>query len=93
MRATAAYSNENPFASTHSLDANPFDDPEAQQEAERQARLQELSARERDLERREAELKLIRRTKYIELVNNLTKYVSMIIYCRVGVACRTDRAS
>ena len=51
--ATAAYSNENPFASTHSLDANPFDDPEAQQEAERQARLQELSARERDLERRE----------------------------------------
>ncbi|KAI5899338.1 scamp-domain-containing protein [Schizophyllum commune H4-8] len=52
----AAYSNENPFASTHSLDANPFDDPEAQQEAERQARLQELSARERDLERREAEL-------------------------------------
>ena len=30
--------------------------------------------------RREAELKLIRRTKYIELVNNLTKYVSSTIY-------------
>ena len=28
-------------------------------------------------ERREAELKLIRRTKYIELVNNLTKCVPM----------------
>ena len=44
-------------------------------------------------ERREAELKLIRRTKYIELVNNLTKCVSMTIYCRVGVTCRTDRRS
>lgn len=28
---------------------------------------------------REAELKLIRRTKYIELVNNLTKYVPMTL--------------
>ena len=44
-------------------------------------------------ERRAAELKLIRRTKYIELVNNLTKYVSTTIYCRVDVACRTDRSS
>ncbi len=32
-------------------------------------------------ERREAELKMIRKTKYIELVNNLTKYV--LPYLRV----------
>ena len=30
-------------------------------------------------ERREAELKLIRKTKYIELVNDLTKYVLTLI--------------
>lgn len=57
---------ENPFASTHSLDANPFDDPVPLSEhaspglsypsPQHAARLEELSQRERDLERREAEL-------------------------------------
>ncbi|KAI9571330.1 scamp family-domain-containing protein [Boletus coccyginus] len=41
---------QNPFASTHSLDANPFDDPA------KDARPQDLDRRERDLERREHEL-------------------------------------
>ncbi|KAF9053737.1 scamp-domain-containing protein [Hymenopellis radicata] len=45
--------NENPFASTHSLDTNPFDDPQSNAEARR---LEELRQREADLERREREL-------------------------------------
>jgi len=51
--------HQNPFASTHSLDANPFDDPPAQSasaQAAEQTRLEELRRREQDLERREAEL-------------------------------------
>lgn len=51
---TANYSN--PFASTHSLDANPFDDPPPQPSATEAARLEELRRREQDLERRETEL-------------------------------------
>ncbi|KAF5377038.1 hypothetical protein D9757_007724 [Collybiopsis confluens] len=46
--------NENPFASTHSLDANPFDDP-APSQADA-ARLENIRQREADLERREREL-------------------------------------
>ncbi|EGN93248.1 hypothetical protein SERLA73DRAFT_145753 [Serpula lacrymans var. lacrymans S7.3] len=46
---------QNPFASTHSLDTNPFDDPIPQQTVN-SAHLEELSRRERDLERREQEL-------------------------------------
>jgi len=45
---------QNPFASAHSLDTNPFDDPT--QPAEDGARAEELRRRERDLERREQEL-------------------------------------
>ncbi|KII88427.1 hypothetical protein PLICRDRAFT_41589 [Plicaturopsis crispa FD-325 SS-3] len=44
---------QNPFASTHSLDTNPFDDPAPVQA---QARAEELARRERDLEAREAAL-------------------------------------
>jgi hypothetical protein len=51
---TANYTN--PFASTHSLDANPFDDPPPQPSATEAARLEELRRREQDLERRETEL-------------------------------------
>lgn len=55
---------ENPFASTHSLDANPFDDPTPARTSpapsypspNHASRLEELNQRERDLERREAEL-------------------------------------
>jgi len=57
---------ENPFASTHSLDANPFDDPVPLSEhaspipsypsPQHAARLEEIAQRERDLERREQEL-------------------------------------
>ncbi|EIN07304.1 scamp-domain-containing protein [Punctularia strigosozonata HHB-11173 SS5] len=43
---------QNPFASTHSLDANPFEDPPDAQSA----RAAELERRERELERREQEL-------------------------------------
>ena len=46
--------NENPFASSHSLDTNPFDDPA--KPADHDARLEELRQREADLERREREL-------------------------------------
>ncbi|KAH9946092.1 scamp-domain-containing protein, partial [Epithele typhae] len=48
--------NENPFASSHSLDANPFDDPAASQQASNTARLEEIRQRELELERREREL-------------------------------------
>lgn len=46
----------NPFASTHSLDANPFDDPDPAPAPAAPSRVDQLSERERDLERREAEL-------------------------------------
>ncbi|TFK29995.1 scamp-domain-containing protein [Coprinopsis marcescibilis] len=52
--------NQNPFASSHSLDTNPFDDPAPAQQsipsATDAARLEEIRRREQDLERREAEL-------------------------------------
>ncbi|KXN86883.1 Secretory carrier-associated membrane protein 2, partial [Leucoagaricus sp. SymC.cos] len=48
--------NENPFASSHSLDANPFDDPPQHQQASYSTRLEDIQRREADLERREAEL-------------------------------------
>ncbi|KAG2357685.1 scamp-domain-containing protein [Suillus spraguei] len=47
---------ENPFASSHSLDTNPFDDPSPKQTAQHDAHLDDISRRERDLERREREL-------------------------------------
>ena len=43
---------QNPFASTHSLDTNPFDDPPTKDAPHPQ----DLDRRERDLERREQEL-------------------------------------
>ncbi|KAG5634373.1 hypothetical protein H0H81_002206, partial [Sphagnurus paluster] len=52
----------NPFASTHSLDTNPFDDPstptpyKTQPTAAEASRLEEIRRREADLERREQEL-------------------------------------
>ena len=52
--SSSARYTENPFASTHSLDTNPFDDPAP--DPAQAARLEELAQRERDLERREAEL-------------------------------------
>ena len=59
--------HENPFASTQSLDANPFDDPTpytsestskfpSSSAESHTARAEELTRRERDLERRETEL-------------------------------------
>jgi hypothetical protein len=47
---------ENPFASSHSLDTNPFDDPPSKQAAQHDAHFEDISRRERDLERREREL-------------------------------------
>lgn len=52
---------QNPFASTHSLDANPFDDPPTQSSSSftsttKDTRIEQISQRERDLERREQEL-------------------------------------
>ncbi|PPQ87969.1 hypothetical protein CVT25_001048, partial [Psilocybe cyanescens] len=48
---------QNPFASTHSLDTNPFDDPPQQSApVANSARIEEIRRREQDLERREAEL-------------------------------------
>ena len=51
---SSARFTENPFSSTHSLDANPFDDPAS--DPAHASRMEELAQRERDLERREAEL-------------------------------------
>ncbi|KAF8798070.1 scamp-domain-containing protein [Phlegmacium glaucopus] len=53
--------HQNPFASSHSLDTNPFDDPPQRSAnssvtALEAARLEEIRRREQDLERREAEL-------------------------------------
>ncbi|EJD02344.1 scamp-domain-containing protein [Fomitiporia mediterranea MF3/22] len=60
---------ENPFASTHSLDENPFDHPDDQaaapaqdasvaaREAELNRRAQELDARQRDLERQQQNMR------------------------------------
>lgn len=50
---------QNPFASAHSLDTNPFDDPSPKQNPQ----VQDLDRRERDLERREQELN--QRSEYI----------------------------
>jgi len=55
---------ENPFASTHSLDKNPFDDPDSVPttshtsfpDHEHAARMEELARREQELEAREREL-------------------------------------
>ncbi|TFK76382.1 scamp-domain-containing protein [Pluteus cervinus] len=47
--------NQNPFASTHSLDHNPFDDPQPVNTSS-DARLDAIRQREQDLERREQEL-------------------------------------
>lgn len=44
----------NPFASTHSLDANPFDDPPS--DVSHANRLEDLNRRERELQNREQEL-------------------------------------
>ncbi|KAJ7109435.1 scamp family-domain-containing protein [Mycena epipterygia] len=48
--------NHNPFASTHSLDTNPFDDPTPAPQSGDAVRLDQLRQRELDLERREQEL-------------------------------------
>jgi hypothetical protein len=48
--------NQNPFASTHALDTNPFEDPQTNSGASYQARQEELARREAELARREAEL-------------------------------------
>jgi len=48
--------DENPFGSSHSLDANPFDDPTQTEDSSYAARLDEINQRERELERREQEL-------------------------------------
>ncbi|KAI0322211.1 hypothetical protein OF83DRAFT_1095075 [Amylostereum chailletii] len=53
---------KNPFASTNSLNTNPFDDPFTEQPSQQYSyplgtsRQVELDQRERDLERRESEL-------------------------------------
>jgi len=57
LLSTADYT-QNPFASTHSLDTNPFDDPIPAHSASptEAARVEQLQQRERDLEQREQEL-------------------------------------
>lgn len=47
---------ENPFASNHTLDANPFDDPSDPVPTSQADRLEELNRRERELQAREQEL-------------------------------------
>lgn len=47
---------ENPFASTHSLDANPFDDPNDTRPSPKASRNDDIERRERELAAREAEI-------------------------------------
>lgn len=61
-RSQADY-HQNPFASTHSLDANPFDDPQQQSDTSQATREQDLRRREEELQRRESELN--NRTEHI----------------------------
>jgi len=57
---TTVMATENPFASTHSLDENPFDDPTPTHDSFKPPpdRAQELDRRERDLAAREETLRL-----------------------------------
>ncbi|KAH7340883.1 scamp-domain-containing protein [Rhizoctonia solani] len=48
--------HENPFASTHSLDANPFDDPSTTRPTQTNTKQVDLERRERELAAREAEI-------------------------------------
>lgn len=91
--AQSADYTQNPFASSHSLDTNPFDDPTtpapptARSEA---TRLEELRQRERDLERREEELN--KKAEHIRThgKNNWPPCPSPIALTFVGLpACRS----
>jgi len=78
----AYYENSNPFGSSQSLDANPFEDPAPPPEADptHAARLEEIAQRERDLERRETELS--QKTDHIRRHgrNNFPPFIPLIFH-------------
>jgi len=79
---------ENPFASTHSLDLNPFDDPEATSniqfpppvEGSRQTQLDELARREAALNAREQELNRRQETMKRTAPNNWPFFFPLIYH-------------
>jgi len=71
--------NENPFASTHSLDANPFDDPNDTRPSPKAARSDDLERRERELAAREAEIAR-RETNIRHGKNNFPPFFPLIFH-------------
>jgi len=73
--------HENPFASTHSLDANPFDDPQDGKAtpAKTSSRLEDLDRRERELAEREAEISR-RETNIRHGKNNFPPFFPLIFH-------------
>jgi len=74
----------NPFASTHSLDTNPFDDPstptQSASHAAEAAKLEELRQRERDLERREREVNAKAENLRLHGKNNWPPFFPLIFH-------------
>ncbi|KAG9100300.1 hypothetical protein FRC06_004278 [Ceratobasidium sp. 370] len=73
--------HENPFASTHSLDANPFDDPQDNKStpAKTSSRLEDLDRREQELAAREAEISR-RETNIRHGKNNFPPFFPLIFH-------------
>lgn len=71
--------HENPFASTHSLDANPFDDPQDSKQTGTASRHDELERRERELAAREAEIAR-RETNIRHGKNNFPPFFPLIFH-------------
>ncbi|KAJ1309763.1 hypothetical protein OPQ81_006529 [Rhizoctonia solani] len=71
--------NENPFASTHSLDANPFEDPADTRAAQTSAKQADLERRERELAAREADISR-RETNIKHGKNNFPPFFPLIFH-------------
>ncbi|KAG9125575.1 hypothetical protein FRC07_007038 [Ceratobasidium sp. 392] len=73
--------HENPFASTHSLDANPFDDPQDSKPTpvKTSSRLEDIDRRERELAAREAEISR-RETNIRHGKNNFPPFFPLIFH-------------
>lgn len=71
--------HENPFASTHSLDANPFDDPQDNRPVKTSTQTADLERRERELAAREAEIAR-RETNIRHRKNNFPPFFPLIFH-------------
>ncbi|QRW27494.1 RNA recognition motif protein [Rhizoctonia solani] len=71
--------HENPFASNHSLDANPFDDPTDNRTAQTTSKQVDLERRERELAAREAEISR-RETNIKHGKNNFPPFFPLVFH-------------